>query len=163
MREREKMRMEEIEPASPFYRHKEGRSTRTGGGRSRCFSPNQGRTVNIYYRKYTVGPWRSWRQACGCPGWRPGLAEITPVSLRLQRVSWHLLQRVPSSVRDVAASRGSCGRESCSGQGPGRVRGLRPCCSRVPQWGKYEGSTRSWRHSGNNSAEQVGTGHHRFP
>ena len=53
-------RMEKIEPASLFYRHKEGRCTCTGGGRSRRFSPNQGRTVNNYCRKYTAryGVWR---------------------------------------------------------------------------------------------------------
>ena len=64
-------RGEKIEPASLFYRHKEGRSTCTGGGRSRRSSPNWGRTVDAYCRKYTVGHWRSWRRACGCPEHRP--------------------------------------------------------------------------------------------
>jgi len=31
-----------IEPASSFYRHKEGRSTCTGGGRSRRLLPESG-------------------------------------------------------------------------------------------------------------------------
>ena len=161
MREREKM--EKIEPASPFIDTRRGGVHVREGGRSRRSSPNRGRTVVNYCRKYAVGLRRSWRRACGCPGRCPGLAEIAPASLWLLRASWRLLSRVPSSVRDVAASRGSCRPESCSGQGPGCVRGLRPCCSRVPQWRKYEGSMRSWRHSGNNSAEHVGTRRRRFP
>ena len=42
-----------------------------GTGRSRRSSPNRGRTVVVYCRKYTVGYWRSWRRACGYPGQRP--------------------------------------------------------------------------------------------
>jgi hypothetical protein len=64
---------------------------------------------------------------------------------------------------DVAAHRGIGRRGSCSGQGPGRVRGSRPCYSRVPRWGKYEGSTRSWQYSGGSSAEHVRAVHRRFP
>ena len=45
-----------IEPASSFYRHKEGRSTRTrGGGEVVVFPPNCGCAVGDYCRKYTVG------------------------------------------------------------------------------------------------------------
>ena len=46
--------MEKTETASPFYRHKEGRCTCTGGGRSRRSSLNRGRAVANYCGKYTV-------------------------------------------------------------------------------------------------------------
>ena len=72
-----------------------------------------------------------------CPGRYPDLAEIAPASLWLQWASWRLLWRVPSSRRDVAERRGFCKRGSCSGQGPDRVRGSRPCRPRIPQWRKY--------------------------
>ena len=44
-----------IEPASSFYRHKEGRSTCTGRPKVVAFSPNRGCAVGDYCRKYTVG------------------------------------------------------------------------------------------------------------
>ena len=40
--------------ASPFYRHKEGRSTCTGRSKVIVFSPNRGYAVGDYCRKYTV-------------------------------------------------------------------------------------------------------------
>ena len=42
-------------PASPFYRHKEGRSTCTWRSKVVVLSPNRGRAVGDYCRKYTVG------------------------------------------------------------------------------------------------------------
>ena len=41
--------------ASPFYRHKEGRGTCTGRSKVVVSSPNRGRAVVDYCRKYTVG------------------------------------------------------------------------------------------------------------
>ena len=41
--------------ASPFYRHKEGRSTCTGRAKVVVFSPNRGHAVGDYCGKYTVG------------------------------------------------------------------------------------------------------------
>ena len=63
--------MDKIEPASLFYRHKEGRCTCTRGGRSRRSSPNRGCTVAEYCRKYTVPHWRVRRRACSHPGCCP--------------------------------------------------------------------------------------------
>ena len=39
-----------------------------GRGKKSPFLPE---SVNNYCRKYTVGHWRSWRRACGCPERRP--------------------------------------------------------------------------------------------
>jgi hypothetical protein len=47
--------VQKMVPASPFYRHKEGRSTCTWRSKVVVFSPNQGRAVGDYCRKYTVG------------------------------------------------------------------------------------------------------------
>ena len=46
--------VEKMVPASPFYRHKEGRSTCTGRSKVVIFSPNRGRAMDVYCRKYTV-------------------------------------------------------------------------------------------------------------
>jgi len=63
--------MEKTETASPFYRHKEGRCTCTGGREKSSSSPNRGRAVAEYCRKYTVPHWRVRRRACSRPGCRP--------------------------------------------------------------------------------------------
>ena len=86
--------MDKTETASPSYRHKEGRCTCTGGRRSRRSSPNRGRAVAEYYRKYTVPHWRVRRRACSRPGVVLGPAEIAPASLWLLQAAWRLLWRV---------------------------------------------------------------------
>ena len=68
------------ESTSPFYRHKEGRCTFTGRGRSRRSSPNWGCAVTNYCRKYTVPYWRVTRRA-----WRSSWAS----SLVLRRSHRH--------------------------------------------------------------------------
>ena len=79
-------------PTFLFYRHKEGRGTCTKRSKVVVFSPNRGRAVGNYCRKYTVGALKSM-----APGMTVvlgvvfGLAEITPVSWQLQRaVRWFL-------------------------------------------------------------------------
>ena len=47
--------VEKMVSASPFYRHREGRSTCTGRAKAVVFSPNRGCAVGDYCKKYTVG------------------------------------------------------------------------------------------------------------
>ena len=47
--------VEKMVPASPFYRHKEGRSTCTVRSKLVVFSPNRGCAMGDYCKKYTVG------------------------------------------------------------------------------------------------------------
>ena len=47
--------VQKMVPESPFYRHKEGRSTCMWRSKVVVFSPNRGRAVGDYCRKYTVG------------------------------------------------------------------------------------------------------------
>ena len=65
------------EPASSFYRHKEGRSTCTGNLRSRRLSSNRGCAVVGHCWKYTVG-YGAGRGSH--PGKSFSLAGITPAS-----------------------------------------------------------------------------------
>ena len=63
--------MMKIEPASSFYRHKEGRSTRTGGGKSSS-SPRIGGTQWVTTVESTL--WDTEEHGAGrggCPGSRP--------------------------------------------------------------------------------------------
>ena len=149
--------------ASPFYRHKEGRCTCTGERRSRRSSPNRGRVVAEYCRKYTVPHWRVRRRARSHPGCRPwpcGDRAGVPVA----PAGGVVVAVAGTSFRcGVAAFRGSCWSGSRSDQGSGRARGSCPCRLRVLWRGKYEGSTRSWQRSGRNSAAHVRTVHRRFP
>jgi len=73
-----------------------------------------------------------------CPGQLLGLAGVAPASWWLMWAPWWSLWRVPSSMLDVAARRGSCWRGSCFVQDPYPVRGVRPRPSRVLQRRKYE-------------------------
>ena len=58
-----------IKLASSFYRCKEARCTCTG--EVVVFSPNRGRAMAEYYRKYTVPHWRVRHRVCSRPGCRP--------------------------------------------------------------------------------------------
>ena len=116
------------------------------------FSPNQGCAVACYCWKCTVGYGTGHGS---CPGRRPDLAEIAQTSLWLLWASWWSLWRVPSSMRGVAAFRGSYRTGSCPGQGRSRFRGSCPCRSRAPRKGKYEGGMGSWQYSSWSSAEHV--------
>ena len=89
--------MEKTETASPFYRHKKGQCTCTARREKSSSSPNQGRAVAEYCRKYIVPHWRVRRRA-----WRSSWTS----SLVLRRSRRH-----PGS---------SCGRHG------GSCRGYRP-------------------------------------
>ena len=67
--------MDKTETASPFYRHKKGRCTYTGGGRSHRSSPNWGCTVVDYCIKYTASTGDRGTGRVSCPGHRPWPCE----------------------------------------------------------------------------------------
>ena len=104
-----------------------------GGSEVVVFSPNRGCTVDVYCRKYTMSHWRVRRRA-----WQLSRA-MSLILRRSRRRSGSSLGIVAVAVEGtvlqafVAERRGSSRRRSCSGQGPGRVRGSRPCRSRVLQ------------------------------
>ena len=124
--------------------------------RSHRYSPNRGRTVAEYCRKYIVPHWRVRRRA-----WRPSWES----SLALRRS-----RRRPGSS---GGQRGSCCRGYCPLRSPwqcfegpaggdldlvmvrtapeGRTHTVRGFLQR----GKYKGSTGSWQHSGWSSAEHI--------
>ena len=120
-------------------------------GRRRCFSPNRGHTVNNYCRKYAVGSGdhdagrlvvlggllalqRSRRRPCGSSGHR----GVSCRGYRAPCLTWRRLEGPaggsPAPVKVWAAfeGRAHANRGFCSGEG-----------------------TRSWQHSGGNSAEHV--------
>ena len=80
--------VEKMVSVSPFYRHKEGRSTRTRRSKVVVSSPNQRYAVDVYYRKYIVRHWISWRRAWQASWESFSHAGIAPASWRLQRAAW---------------------------------------------------------------------------
>ena len=84
--------VEKMVSVFPFYRHKKGRSTCTRRSKVVVFSPNRGRAVGDYCRKYTMGALKSMAPGMAVVlGVIFGLAEITPASWQLQRTTWWLL------------------------------------------------------------------------
>ena len=83
--------VEKMVPASPFYRHKEGRSTCMGRSKV-VVLPRIGGAQWVTTVESTLqvteehGTGRG-----GCPGRRPDLAEIALASWQLQRAAWWLL------------------------------------------------------------------------
>ena len=118
-------------PPPPFI------DTRRGGVHVReisgvvVFSPNRGRTVSSCCRKYTVEHWRVWRWAWQLSWETPwpcgdrACVLMTPVGVVVVAVEGTVLcARASGAPRVLLAG-------SCSGQGPYRIRGSRPCQSWV--------------------------------
>ena len=111
--------MDKTEPSSPFYKHKEGRCTCTGQGRSRRSSPNQGRAVAEYCRKYTMPHWRvrrrawqlSWasflalRRSCRCPGSSSGWCGGCCRGYRPLRLAWRRPEGPAGGSLDLVKAR----------------------------------------------------------
>ena len=138
--------------ASPFYRHKEGQCTCTGGGEVIVFSPNREGAVVGHCEKYTVGygAWRGHR-----PGRRPWPCGdragvlVVPASGVVAAVEGTVLQAWRGDVPRVLQAK------VLSRTRRSRFRGSCPCHPRAPGREKFEGGMRSWQHSGWSSAEDV--------
>jgi len=146
-------------PTSPFYRHKEGRSTYMGRSKVVFFSPNWGCAVDDYCKKYTVGTEEHGARHGGFPGRHPWSCGDCAGILVVPRVSWRSLLRVPSPVLTWQSI------ESLAGGGLALVKARTTFegCAHADRGIRGRGSMRSRRHSGGSSAGHVCTGSRKFP
>ena len=152
--------VEKMVSASPFYRHKEGRSTCTGRSKVVVFSPNWGRAMDAYCRKYTVRHRRAWRRA-----WRLSW-ESSLVLRRSRRRPGSSSGRHGGSCRGYRPLRSTWRRfEGPAGRGLDRVKVRAAPEGRAHAVRGFHSreNTRSRQHSGGSSAEHIRTVRRRFP